>query len=119
MTDKEWYAQVSTLVLEGIEQVNRGSSPWANQQNIKRLVNENKTPGMKRAERIQFIKGRVLMAAAVVGYALAGLMLVIGALAWIVCAEEGMGFEVPERMAAMAAVLAVVGFAAQTWNELP
>ena len=118
MTDKEWYAQLSTLVLEGIDLLNRGEHTWDNQYKIERFVRDEETPEQRRAEKRRKVFLNVSEAMKWVGYVGGGIMLVVDSIAWLICALEGVGFGVPVVMLFMAAALGAMGLAGQIWYDL-
>ena len=118
MTDKEWYAQLSTLVLEGIDLLNRGENTWNNQHKIERFVRNEETPEERRAEKRRKVFLNVSEAMKWVGYAGGGIMLTISAVAFLACACEDIGFGVPVVMLFMAAALGAMGLAGQIWYDL-
>lgn len=118
MTDKEWYAQLSTLVLEGIDLLNRGEHTWDNQYKIKRFVRDEETPEQRRAEKRRKVFLNVSEAMKWVGYAGGGIMLTTSAVAFLACACEDIGFGVPVVMLFMAAALGAMGLAGQIWYDL-
>lgn len=118
MTDKEWYAQLSTLVLEGIDCLNKDQGTWDNQHRIKRFVRDEETPEQRRAEKRRKVFLNVSEAMKWVGYAGGGIMLTISAVAFLACALVGVGFGVPVVMLFMAAALGAMGLAGQIWKDL-
>ena len=118
MTDKEWYAKLSTLVLEGIDLLNRGEKTWNNQHKIERFVRNEETPEKRKAEKRRKVFLNVSEAMKWVGYAGGGIMLTVDSIAWLFCALEGVGFGVPVVMLFMAAALGAMGLAGQIWKDL-
>lgn len=118
MTNKEWYAQLSTLVLEGIDQINKGQDTWHNQYKIERFVRNEETPEKRRAEKRRKVFLNVSEAMKWVGYAGGGIMLSISGLAFLSYALERVGFGVPVVMLFMAAALGAMGLAGQIWYDL-
>lgn len=118
MTDKEWYAQLSTLVLEGIDCLNKGQRTWDNQYKIERFVRNEETPEKRKAEKRRKVFLNVSEAMKFVGYVGGGIMLTISAVAFLACACEDIGFGVPVVMMFMAAALGAMGLAGQIWYDL-
>ena len=118
MTDKEWYAQLSTLVLEGIDCLNKGQGTWDNQHRIKRFVRDEETPEQRRAEKRRKVFLNVSEAMKWAGYVGGGIMLTISGVAFLACATEGLGFGTPVVMLLMAAALGAMGLAGQIWYDL-
>lgn len=118
MTDKEWYAQLSTFVLEGIDLLNRGEKTWHNQYKIERFVQNEETPEERRAEKRRKVFLNVSEAMKFVGYVGGAIMLTISAVAFLACACERIGFGVPVVMLFMAAALGAMGLAGQIWYDL-
>ena len=59
MTDKEWYAHLSTNVLEGIELVNKDADYWdvyKNQNSLRDFVYRNRLPEERKKEAIRSAK---------------------------------------------------------------
>ena len=118
MTDKEWYAQLSTLVLEGIDCLNKGQRTWNNQYKIERFVRDEETPEKGKAKKRRKVFLNVSEAMKWVGYAGGGIMLTISAVAFLACACEDIGFGVPVVMLFMAAAMGAMGLAGQIWYDL-
>ena len=118
MTDKEWYAQLSTLVLEGIDLLNRGEKTWNNQYKIERFVRDEETPEKTKAEKRRKVYLNVSEAMKWVGYLSGLILLTIDGIAWLICACEGVGFGAPVVMLFMAAALGAMGLAGQIWLDL-
>lgn len=118
MTAKEWYAQLSTLVLEGIDQINKGQDTWHNQYKIEDFVRDETTPEKKKAKMRRKVFLNLSEAMKWVGYIGGLMLLVIGGMAWLICACEGVGFGVPIAMTFAAAALGAMGLAGQIWYDL-
>lgn len=118
MTDKEWYAQLSTLVLEGIDCLNKGQKTWDNQYKIKRFVRDEETPEQRRAEMRRKVFLNVSEAMRCAGYFGGLIMMIIGGIAWLIFACEGVEVGVPVVMLFMAAALGAMGLAGQIWYDL-
>ena len=118
MTDKEWYAEVSTLVLEGIELLNKGEFVFGNQVKIENFVRKQETPNRTKARKIRRIKVQISNALKCVGYFGGGVLLIVSAICWLVCACEGTGFGVPIVLMFLAAILGALGLVAQIYEDL-
>ena len=118
MTDKEWYAQLSSLVLEGIDCLNKGQRTWDNQYKIERFVRNEETPEKRKAGNRRKVFLNVSEAMKWAGYAGGGIMLTISGVAFLACATDGLGFGTPVIMLFMAAALGAMGLAGQIWYDL-
>ena len=59
MTDKEWYAHISTIVLRGIELVNKGADRWdiyKNQRDLRDFMRCERLPDERKKEAIRSAK---------------------------------------------------------------
>ena len=118
MTEKEWYAQISTLVLEGIDQINKGQPTIENKIKIKRFVIENKTPLQRKADIRKKISLNVSEALKYIGHIGGLIFLIIAGISWLICAADGIGYGTPIAMLFTACVLEAIGIAGQTWNDI-
>ncbi len=118
MTDKEWYAKLSTIVLEGIDQINKGKDTWQNQYKIERFVKDETTPEKEKAEMRRKVFLNISEAMKWVGYIGGLLLLMIDGMAWLICVCEGVGFGVPAVMMIMAAGLGAMGLTGKIWYDL-
>lgn len=118
MTDKEWYAQLSTLVLEGIEEIKKGKNPIHNQYAIKKFIWDEETPLQRKAKIYRKIALNVSEALKYVGYLGGLIFLVIDGISWLVCGCDGHGYGFPIAMLFAAIVFGAIGLAAQIWYEL-
>ena len=86
MTDKEWYAKLTTIVLEGIELVNKDADRWAiyrNQSALKEFLWSEKLPDQRKKEAIKSAKQCIANIAIWGGFAAAGVALVISLILWL------------------------------------
>lgn len=118
ITDKEWYAQLSTLVLEGIEEINKGKNPTLNQYAIKKFIWNEETPLQRKAVIRRRIAQNVSEALKYVGYLGGVIFLVIDGISWLVCVCDGLGYSFPIAMLFAAIVFGAIGLAAKIWYEL-
>lgn len=118
MNGQEWYAEITKLVLEGIELLNKGESVFGNQLKIENFVRKQETPSRTKERKIRRIKANISNALKLVGYFGGGAMLITSAICWLVCACEGAGFGVPIVLMLVAAILGALGLAAQIYEDL-
>ena len=118
MTDKEWYAQLSTLVLEGIDCLNKGQRTWDNQYKIERFVRNEETPEKRREEMRRKVFLNVSEAMRCVGYFGGLIMMIIGGIAWLIFACGDVGVGAPVAMMCIAAALGAMGLAGEIWHDL-
>ena len=86
MTDKEWYAKLTTIVLEGIELVNKDADRWAiykNQSALREFLWREMLPDQRKKEAIKSAKQCIANIAIWGGFAAAGVALVISLILWI------------------------------------
>ena len=118
MTDKQWYAQLSTLVLDGIDQVNKGQDTWHNQYKIRDFVCNETTPEKKKIEIYRKVALNVSEAMKCVGYISCLVFLIIDVFEWMVCLAKCRGLVSPIVLLLMAVALGVMGLAGQIWNDI-
>lgn len=118
MTDKEWYAQLSTLVLEGIQEINNGKNTIHNQCAIKKFIWNEETPLQRKSKIYRKIALHVSEVLKCVGYLGGLIFLVIDGISWLVCVDDGLGYGFPIAMLFAAIVFGAIGLAAQIWYEL-
>lgn len=118
MTDKEWYAQLSTLVLEGIDQINKGQDTWRNQYKIKSFVRDETTPEEKKAKMRRKVFQNLSKAMNKIGYIGGFIFLLIDGFAWMICLAEGFGLLSPIVLLLMAVTFGAMGLAGQIWCDL-
>ena len=85
MTDKEWYARLSTIVLEGIDLVNKNANRslvYDNQYDIKKFVLYNALPDQKKKEAVKSAKQCIANVMMWGGFAAAGAALFFDMILW-------------------------------------
>lgn len=85
MTDKEWYAKLTTIVLEGIELVNKDADRWAiyrNQSALKEFLWSEKLPDQRKKEAIKSAKQCIANTMMFGGFVVAGLFLFFDVILW-------------------------------------
>lgn len=86
MTDKEWYAKFTTIVLEGIELVNKDAGHWdiyQNQNALKEFLWSGKIPDQRKKEAIRSAKQCIANIMIWGGFAAAAIVLFFDFFLWI------------------------------------
>lgn len=118
MNDKEWYAKLSTMVLEGIEKINNGQPTWENKEKIRQFVAWNKLPGEEKQQKVRKIKERISEALTFVGYGGGIVLGTADAIAWLMFLCGKIRISAPVALLLGAAVLSLIGLIAKIWNDL-
>ena len=85
MTDREWYAKLSTIVLEGIELVNKNADRWdiyRNQTSLRDFVHRDMLPDQKKKEAIRSAKQCIANLMKWGGFVSAGVVLFFDMILW-------------------------------------
>lgn len=85
MTDKEWYAKLTTIVLEGIELVNKGADQWdiyKNQRDLRDFMRCERLPDERKKEAIKSAKQCIANVIMWGGFAAAGAVLFFDMILW-------------------------------------
>lgn len=121
MTDKEWYAQLSTLVIKGIDLLKEDDSKWSvyeNQCDIRRFISRNELPNERWARKVNAIKSNIAQVLKYAGYIASVVSLIIDMIAWceFLFGEGSLpGALIP---LCIAVILFCVGLAGQIWEDI-
>lgn len=118
MTDKEWYAKISSLVLEGIEMLNKGETTYYNQSRIRNFIRYEYTPCRKREDIIEAIKERLAIAIMFVGYVVGIILGVIAGIALLANALGAMSAGSGISYLIAAAAFGAIGLVGHIWQDI-
>lgn len=112
MTDKEWYARLSTIVLEGIELVNKDADYWEiykNQNSLRDFVYRDKLPEERKKEAIRSAKQCIANLMIWGGFVTAGAIMFFDMIIWtdIFLGDSGNVLAAILLLAASAAMCAI------------
>lgn len=116
MTDKEWYAQLSTLVLEGIDALNADGPTYWNMQKIRNHVMYNQTQQEIKRRKIENVFNVFRNAMVKGGYIGLVIFATMSCIMWLEasCGRAGIGTAI--LITIIALLLGAIGLAGQIWE---
>lgn len=121
MTDKEWYAQLSTLVIKGIDLLkedNSKQSVYENQYDIRHFISRNELPNERWARKVNAIKSNIAQMLKYAGYIASAAFLIIDMIVWceFLLGEGSLsGALIP---LCITVILFCAGLAGQIWEDI-